>query len=157
MASSRATVTIEVTGANKLRRALKVLGERDAPYLREALTDAGELLASETRRRAPGGIARTVDFTRVTGKGATQRATVVVRHPGAKAMEFGRSTYYRGFTGRRMKLTGTPFRSRGQRARPYAGVIKGDQAIGAVAARAREAIETAIEREWERIAVRGSD
>jgi len=146
-------IGIEVKGAKAIGRALKVLGETDAPFLKKALEESGELLEGATRSRAPGSMAQKVAFTRVTGKGATMRATVVVRHGGAKSMEFGRLYYYRGYTGRSMKATGQRFRSsKGQKAKPFVGVMKGDQAMGAVKPQVKAKIEAAITKEWERIA-----
>lgn len=146
-------IGIEVSGAKALGRALRLLGETDPPFLREALDEAGHLLEGATRSRAPGGMARTVDFVGVKGKGATLKATVVVRHAGAKSMEFGRLYYYRGFTGRSQKATGQRFRSgKGQKARPFVGIMDSGHAMGAVKDDARRLIETAFEKEWDRIA-----
>jgi len=153
MAGGAVKIGIEVTGAKAISRALKVLGETDAPFLREAMEDSGRLLEGATRSRAPGSMAQKTDFTKVSGKGATLRATVVVRHAGAKSMEFGRLNYYRGFTDRRMKATGQRFKSsKGQKAKPFVGIIKGGQALAAVEPQVRQKIEAAIEKEWDRIA-----
>lgn len=153
MATRTATVGIEVTGAKAITRALKVLGETDAPFLKDALEESGHLLERATESRAPGGMAQKVAFVGVKGRGATLKATVVVRHAGGKSMEFGRLYFYRGYRGRAMKATGQRFRSsKGQKAKPFVGITRQDQAIGAVAPEVRQKIETAFEREWERIA-----
>lgn len=153
MAGGAVKIGIEVKGAKTLGRALKVLGETDAPFLREALTEAGQLLEAATRGRAPGSMAQKVDFVGVKGKGATLKATVVVRHAGAKSMEFGRVNYYRGFTDRRMKVTGQRFKSsRGQKPKPFVGIIAGGQALGQVEPKAKELIIGAFAKEWQRIA-----
>ena len=147
---------IQVEGATALKRALRVLSETDAPFLREALTESGQLLRGAAARRAPGGIANKVDFVGVKGSGGTLRALIQIKHPGGMAMEFGRSLYYRGFTKRRMKATGRRFRaSPGQKARPYLGITKGDAAIGEVGERIKRLILQAIQDEWERIGREG--
>lgn len=153
MAGGAVKIGIEVKGAKAIGRAFKLLGETDPPFLREALTEGGQLLEGATRSRAPGGMAQKVDFVGVKGKGAQLKATVVVRHGGAKSMEFGRLYYYRGFRGRAMKSTGQRFRSgRGQKAKPFVGIITGGQALGQVEAKVKDLITTAFEKEWERIA-----
>lgn len=149
-----ASIKIEVTKDTlRLQKALRVLAEPEAPYLRNGLDRAGRLLERATESRAKGGIAATVAFAGVKGKSYGLRATVVVKHPGAKAREFGRQTYYRGFTGRRMKATGTAFKAGrgGQKAKPFVGIVKGDQAIGAVQPQVREILADAIAAEWGRI------
>lgn len=156
--SQTASWGIEIDGVTNLKRALRVLAEPDAPFLRSALEESGQLLRAAAARRAPGRIAAAVRFTGVKGKGAGLRATIDVRHPGARSMEFGREMYYRGFTGRQQKATGRKFRvgpGRGQPARPYLGVIKGNAAIAEVEDRVRQLLAEAFEREWERIAVGG--
>ena len=153
MAGGAVKIGLEVKGAKALQRAFKLLGETDAPFLKKALEESGELLEGATRSRAPGSMAQKVAFTRVSGKGATLRATVVVRHAGAKSMEFGRLYYYRDFQGRAMKATGQRFRSgKGQKAKPFVGVISGGQAMAAVEPQVRAKIQAAYEKEWERIA-----
>src|SRR3990167_808178 len=97
---------IEVRGATSLHKALQILGETDAPFLREALETSGQLLRAEAAQRAPAGIAQTVASVGVKGKGAQLRALIRVKHPGGKSMEFGRQYYYRGYRGRQMKKIG---------------------------------------------------
>lgn len=159
MASQTAKVSIQVTGAKALKRALKELGDTEAPFLRQAVDEGGHLLELAVRGMAPGAMAQTVRFVAVRGSGANVKALVRVTHPGAKAMEFGRHTYYKGFTRPLhkggMKATGTPFQSRGQKARPFVGVMKLDQAIGSVKDEIQTKIEQAFVKEWERIAVEG--
>lgn len=155
-----ASVKIEVSvDARRLERALRVLSDEDAPFLRVALEESGQELAGASRSRAPGGIAGAVQFAGVKGRSNRLRATVVVKHPAAKAMEFGRQTYYRGFTGRRMKATGSPFKAGrgGQKAQPYIGIVKGNAAIGAVGPGVRLRLERAIAQEWDRIASEGGE
>lgn len=142
---------IQVDGAANLQKALRVLAEPDAPYLRDALEDVGRSLAREAASRAPGGIGRAVQFVGVKGKANALRSMVQIKHPGSRSMEFGRQYYYRGYTGRRVK-SGQRFRSNpGQPARPYIGIVRGDAAMGAIEADAQRKIADAIEAEWERI------
>lgn len=136
-------VKIQVEGATQLQKKLRVMGEEDAPYLRVALEDSGRELAGEMARRAPGGIGAAVQFTGVKGKANGLRAVGVVKHPGARSMEFGRQYWRRN--GARVR------HSPGQRARPYLGVIKGDAAIGATKDSAQRRIGDAVVKEWERI------
>lgn len=148
-------IGIEVKGAKALTRALKTLGETEAPFLRQALDDSGTMLEQATRSRAPGGIASKVNFTGVKGKGGALRSVVVVKHGGAKAMEFGRRNYYRGFTNRKQKATGQKFTSKGQQAKPFMGVRAGNQAIGAVRDDITNRLNRAFEDEWTRITNEG--
>lgn len=147
----QATVSIQVTGATKLQKALRILAEPDAPFLRAAMTDAGQMLDNAASSRGKGGIGSAVQFAGVSGKSNGLRALIKVKHPGAKAMEFGRTKYYRGYTGRRQR-SGQQFRSRpGQKANPYIGIVKGDAAIAAVGPQIRRLFTEAIDREWDRI------
>lgn len=150
------TVGIEVSGAKALTKALKTLGQKNAPFLRLAFAVLGHQFATEVEHRAQGGIARTVAFAGVKGGGARVSAVVKVSHPGAASMEFGRTLYYEGYTDRHMKATGRKKRaSRGQRPQPYMGVIRGDQAIGVMTPRAKAFLERAIEAEWDLITAAG--
>ena len=145
-----------MTGATNLKRALKVLGETDAPFLRQALDDSGRILEHEAVARAPGGIARGVGFAGVKGVGGQLRAVVRIKHPGARSMEFGRVWYYHGYRGRAQK-SGQKFRaSPGQKARPYLGVKDGGQAIAASKSRVVALLNDAFEREWERLGSGGN-
>ena len=163
---------VEITGATQLKRAFKVLGEKDAPFLREALIEAGHILEREAESRAPGGIARGVSFAGVKGVGGTLRAVVSIKHPGARSMEFGRIWYYRqagnGVSGMgnnrpgskrgkgSVKAKAVKVRvSPGQKARPYLGVKDGNAAIAASKSRVVALLNDAFEREWERIGGEG--
>lgn len=148
-------VSIEVTGAVQLQKALRILAEPDAPYLRQAMTQAGQTLDRAASSRGKGGIGSAVQFAGVQGKANGLRALIKVKHPGAKPMEFGRTKYYRGYTGRSQK-SGTSFRARpGQKPDPFIGIVKGDAAIGAVGPQIRTLFTTAIDREWNRIGAEG--
>lgn len=141
MASKTARVGIQVEGAKQLQKALRVLGEKDAPFLKEALETSGRMLSREAGSRAPGGIGRAVKFTAVRGKPSGLRAIVNVKHPGSRSMEFGRKWY--GRPRRRV--------ARGQQARPYMGIIRGDAAVGATNDEVKRLISDAFDKEWERI------
>ncbi len=151
-----AAISIETTGLKELKKAMKAIGDKQSPYLRPVLEDLGGDLASATADRATGGIASASKFVKVRGKGAAISALIHVNHPGAKSAEFGRKFYYRGFTGRDQKATGQRFKpAGGQKAKPFAGIIKGDQAIGSVRNDARQRIGKAIEQEFRRVALGG--
>lgn len=151
------TLRIEVEGVKELTRALKVLQDPDLPFLKPALERAGRLLAAEGARRA-GAIGGAVDFEGVKGTAlGTVRAVVRVKHPAGTSFEFGRTHYYRGYTGRnqrsgrKVKVTG------GMKPRPFLG-IKYEQQSGAIAA-SRGEIEDmlgdAFAAEWDRIGAGG--
>ncbi len=134
----------------RLNAALRILGEKDAPFLREALDDVGQRFAGEVRARAPGGIAAKAKYRGVKGSATGLAAKGVDDHPGARSMEFGRVWYYAGYKGRNVK-SGRKVRRTGQKARPFMGIIAGDKAYGAVQPYARERLLEAVNREWERL------
>ena len=153
MAKSGFQLRVELDGKSvtRLNRALKALGETDAPFIRAALDDIGPRFAGAIKSRAKGGIAAGVQTKGVKGSGGALRFAGVVKHPGSRSMEFGRQYYYRGYKGRAVK-SGQRFKvAGGQRPQPYVGVINGDHAIGAVKGYARERLTEAINQEWERI------
>lgn len=141
----------------KLKRALKTLGERDAPFLAEAMERAGQIVNEEVARRAPGSMAGKVTFGGVKGVGGNVRALGYVTHPGAKSMEFGRRFYYRGFAGnnrqsspRGSMKSGTRFESpRGQKARPFIGIVNGDAAMAAAKPKVVPLILAGISATWD--------
>lgn len=164
---------IEVHGTKELRKAFRVLGEKEAPFLRAALDEAGRILEGEAAQRAPGGISGGVGFAGVKGVGASVRAVVRVKHPGARSTEFGRVWYYRkagtGVAGignnrpgsKRAKgsIKGKSNKvrvGRGQAARPFLGIINGDQAIAASHDRVATLLTDAYVKEWERLLAGGS-
>lgn len=154
MARRAASWGVEVTGAKQLKKALKVLAETEAPFIKEALAAGARIVEGEGESRAPGGIARAVTFAGVRGVGGEIRALVEVKHRGATAMEFGRTTYYEGYKGRAQK-SGRKVKRSGQRARPFIGIKQGDAAIGASKERVRELLSDAFEQEWNRIGAEG--
>lgn len=149
---------IQIEGAGALKKALRVLGETEAPFLKAALDESGKLLEDAAARRAKGGIAGGVSFRGVRGKGGGLRAVVNIKHPGARSMEFGRFNYYRGFRGRDVKTTGHKFHvgpGKGQRPQPFLGIVKGDAAIAEVQQPVTEKLQKAFADEWERIGAEG--
>lgn len=151
MPSQVASVRLEVSGINRLRRAMRALGEKDAPFLRDAVDQISRRTEREVRQRAPGSMAGTVQFAGVRASGVRTYGLIRINHPGAKSMEFGRRQYYFGYKGRAMRSGTKRVVARGQRARPFVGVVNQDAAIGAVAPLARQLWEDAIEREWDRL------
>ncbi|MGI8423582.1 MAG: hypothetical protein ACR2NO_05645 [Chloroflexota bacterium] len=142
---------IEVQGLNRIKRAFKVLGETDAPFLREALGKGGQMLRVGVASRAPGSMAARTGFVGVQGTGTALRATIKVKHPGAARMEFGRKP--------KPYKKGRPrpgYRYRGQRARPFIGIKAGDATIGAVKPDITRMLTAAWQSEWQRLAS-GSD
>ena len=121
--------------------------------------DAAKILAVEIRARARGGIKAKVRGGYARHKGNLLLATASVSHPGGRPMEFGRTTYYRGFKGNNrpgsprakgsMKR-GRAFTTRGQRERVYIGIKRGDAAVGAAEPQIEELFSKAILAEWER-------
>lgn len=156
MAAGTAGVRIEIDdkSMSRLKRAFTVLGEKDAPFLRAALDAVGVRLTAAARTRARGGIGARVQYIGVRGQGASLRAMGRVQHPGSRSMEFGRQWYYTGYRGRRAS-TGRKVVRRGQRARPYLGVMGGG-ASADIAPFAREHILDAIGKEWDRIGAGGT-
>lgn len=139
----------EVTKFNK---ALKTLGETDAPFIKDAVEDSGQFFTNRVRGHAKGGIASAVAFVGTKGQGASVRAIGVAKHPAAAPMEFGRTNYYRGFKARQQKRTGQKFKaSPGQKAEPFVGIKTGDQATAETRPYARERILDGFAKEWDRI------
>jgi len=170
--SGTASIRIQVQGINRLNRALSVIGEDDAPYLREALEQVGRMLAGEIRARGRPSIVARIEQGPIRGSGAGIRLPMAVVHPAAATLEFGRQWWYRGKGDGRIgnnrpgsKRRKGVFRRYGERikyhpgmpARPYVGIVHGDQAIGAIQPETRRLIEEALEREWARIAAEGAD
>lgn len=144
---------MKIAGAANVQKAARLLGVDEMPYMKDALVWSGHALSDATRSRAPGGIGSSVEFKGITGKAHAQRATVSVKDPAGKPNEFGRTTYYEGFKGRKQKATGHKIRSSGQKARPFAGVKDGGHAIGAVRGPVEEHLIAAVAQEWERLGV----
>lgn len=149
--SNTAAVRIEITGQRALARAMKAVGDTDAPFLNHALLESADDAAGETRSRGPGSIGSAVSIVGLRGSGISKRAVVSVKHPGAASMEFGRTLYYAGYTGRKQKSGYKRKVSKGQQAKPFIGVVKGDAAMGASRDRIVMRIMHAFELEWERL------
>lgn len=148
-------IEIDEKSISQLRATLRALGDKGAPFLRAAMEDVGRLAAGAVKSRAPGAIGGKVDFARTTGTGASTSAKVVVSHPGARSMEFGRKFYPVGYTRRGGKNVGGAKTGHlpGQKAKPFIGILAGGHAVGAIEDEAREKIIDAINQEWERLSV----
>lgn len=159
------TPGIYLEGSKSLARAMRVLGDQDAPFLKDALVKSNNLLAAEIRSRATGGLANSVHIIGLKGEGSARglRAVVQVRHPGSRSVEFGRVKYYTDFTGGNnrpgskrkkgsIRRTGTLVTRRGQRPRTYVGIKHGSHAIGATAPEISKILSEAIDKEWARLA-----
>lgn len=140
--------TMEVTGFKAMKTRLKALDELDAPEIVSALGQASRLADREVGQRAPGSMAGRVTATPAKKLGATI-VKGVVKHPGAKAMEFGRTTYYTGYHGRDQKA-GSKVKRPGQRPRPFVGIKTGQQAMGALRAPITQVLLGGIVAVWER-------
>lgn len=145
---ARAGVSIEVTGITSMKKKLAALEEMDAPEITESLGRIARLADSEVSRRGPGSMGAKVSTTPAKKLGATI-VLGAVKHPGAKAMEFGRTTYYEGYTGRKVK-GGRKVKRTGQKARPFVGIKTGDQAMGALREPAARELMDGIEAVWNR-------
>jgi hypothetical protein len=97
MATGTVSWGVKLEGVSTLNKALRVLQEPEAPFLKEALTKSGKLLQHAAMSRAPGGIAQKVDFVGIRGSGGGIRALIKIDHPGGRSMEFGRIWYYRAW------------------------------------------------------------
>lgn len=145
---ARAGFSIEVTGVKAMTRKLKALEEMEAPEIQSALGTIAHLADREVTSRAPGSMAGRV--TTKPGKKLGGSITLgVVKHPGSKAMEFGRTTYYQGYHGRNQK-SGQKVKRKGQPARPYVGIKTGQQAMGALAGPVARELTEAVQKVWDR-------
>lgn len=155
--AKQATWGIQVENLPRFKKAIKLLGDGNAPFLRAALNDAGQVADTEVTHFAPGAIASTVVFAGIKGAGANSKAIVAVKHPGARPMEFGRTYYYRGWTGKPrgkgyIKGSGQRFKAaRGQQPRPFIGIKNQDHAVASMAPKVTKLLGDAITQEWERV------
>lgn len=168
-ASGAASIKFEVRGLTTLLRGLEVLGQEDAPFLREALGDIGERLAGEIRQRGRPSIVRRIEIGEPKvgklGKGPYVYGAVV--HPAAAVFEFGRQWWWRGRAPGRIGNNRPGFKRQrgafkrygyrvkywpGWRGEPFVGIRDGGHAIGAVRPWALERLSQAVRKEWERIA-----
>jgi hypothetical protein len=164
MAAGQAGVRIEVDkrSLQRLDKALRILGEDRATWIRDAWDDVGAHFAAAVRRRAPGSMRPTVEY-RGLGRSGTLggiKASGRVKHPGARSMEFGRGFYWTGYRvvgrGTRRRFEGgRRVRRTGQRARPFLGVMSDpgnpQHATGDVTPYARERLARAASEMWEHI------
>lgn len=151
--SGTSSIYMEVEGQADIQRALRVLAEPEAPFLSAALGESGVLLRDAARTRTHPSIAAKLDFVGVKGKAGALRALVQTKHPGSRSREFGRVWYWTAYHGHKPKTGGGHKEkvSKGQKAQPYMGIIKGDGAIGAVKEEVQQKLSTAFEKEWDRI------
>lgn len=145
---ARAGVSIELHGFTAMKKRLTALEELDAPEITASLERISRLADGEVGRRAPGSMAAKVSTKPAKKLGATI-TTGTVKHPGAKAMEFGRTTYYTGYTGRNQK-SGTKVQRSGQKPRPFVGIKAGDQAMSALREPIAGELTDGIQAVWNR-------
>lgn len=152
---------VELDGKSytNLMRALRVLGEEDAPHIRKALQLAGRRFTSEIGSRAPRAFRRFSERG-VIGHPGGLKFSSSIAHPASRRMEFGRNPRPYGVTwkqaNRRRGQGGKGgYVLRGQSPRPYVGIKSGGQAIGATAPYAKEVLTQAINDEWARIGGEG--
>jgi hypothetical protein len=151
------SLKMDVEGMPELKRALKEIGEKDAPFLAEAMETVGHDLEANVAGRAPGSMGGKTQFVGVKGAGASQRAVVSVRHPGAAVREFGRGQMT--ISARRKKALSWPgarhpvrrAHQAGRPPRPFIGIKAGNLAVGATMDEAPSIIGRAVEREWARL------
>ena len=153
-------VEIEGKSYGRLMKALQVLGEEDTPFLRAALWRSGNRYKSEIMARAPSFVRRTVDRG-VQRFGSGLKFSAGVDHPAARRFEFGRNPrpygVSRGVFFRSAGTRGTRagYVYKGQRPRPYVGVISGAHATGAARPYAEDQLRQAVSDEWDRIGREG--
>jgi hypothetical protein len=153
----RVTVQIPAEQYRRLTTLLRVLGETDAPYLRQALSEAAQLMAEEVERRAPSVVRPTIRA--VEARTATAGARVDVGHPATKVLEFGKRKVRTLRPRARKALYGPGMRHPVRRVRwgpirprPFIGIVDRGHAIGAAQPRIQEMLARAIEVEFERMA-----
>lgn len=146
---ARAAFAIETEGFTAMRRRFAAMEELDAPEIRVRLDRIAALAHAEVSSAAPSSMAGKV-ITKPAKKLGGSITVGEVRHPGAKTMEFGRTNYYRGYTGRNQK-SGTKFKSSpGQKPRPFVGIKKGDHAMGRLVEPVRNELIAGIVDVWNR-------
>ena len=157
--AGKSSAGVEVLGLKELRSAFKLIesvqGEVAGEF-EQGMWEATQYVAGEVRKRAPGSMSARVKAYRLSGKGVRARGRVEVEHPGSRPMEFGRKFYYVGYTGRNVRSGIKVLHSPGQIARPFVGIIKGDQALGASKEPAASRIAKGIERAFEKLSAAGA-
>lgn len=133
---------IDQGSLKSLQKALKTLGDTDAPFMREAISDSGAHFAGAVRVRAPGSMGGEVKSSGISGSGTGYRFKGSVTHPGARRMEFGR--HARPYKGNSPK---PGYAYTGQKARPFLGV-KGGGATDAVRPYVVQRIQQGIAATW---------
>lgn len=156
------SVNVSIEGLKEIRAAYRIMESADAPYLRKGIEKGTDILARSIQAGVPFPSFKVVNRG-VKGKGLALRGVIDIAHKGARSMEFGRTWYYRGFTGRAQKATGFKFKvsSGGQQARPFLGIISGGGAVDKVRGQVEDAVQKAMIEEWEdltrRMGVAASD
>ena len=157
--AQRASFNLQVNGVKEIRRALNdVSAARSGPAAdayEKGIRAGAERVAWEIAVRAPGSMGGKTKFDRMLGRGVYARGVVAVNHPGARSMEFGRKYYWVGYTGRQPRTGRKVLHHPGQVARPFVGVIKGDQALGSAGPYVARQIGIGIERAWIALAFGG--
>lgn len=145
---------VRVDGLQALKKAMKAIGDTNAPFLTRAMEQAGPLVAAEVPKDAPRHLRGAVAFVGVRGIGGNVRALIEVSAPDANRQEFGRAPkpYLHSGTarGRRRtyKLKRAGYVYKGSKARPYVGVKNKDHALGRALPIVGPIIERAILAEW---------
>lgn len=140
---------IQITGLKAAQAGLQAMNVQSVPIIDEALTDIGNVLAIGMDAVKPHASFK-VGKPRILGKPHARRVSVAIAHPGARSAEFGRTWYWRGYTGRNMKA-GYKFQpgSGGQKARPYLGVISGASVAQSIRPYAEKRLVDAYIRQFE--------
>lgn len=140
---------IQITGLKAAQDGLRAMNVQSVPIIDDALTDIGNVLAIGMDAVKPHASFK-VGKPKLAGKPHARRVTVPLSHPGARSMEFGRTWYWRGYTGRNAKA-GYKFQpaSGGQKARPYLGVIAGASVAQSIRPYAETRLVDAYIRQFE--------
>jgi len=151
---------IQIEGLKAVQNGLRALGATDVPFVREGLEDIGEKLVPVLGAAMPYQSFK-VGRPKVLGKAPALRLSVPVNHPAARTTEFGRRLYWYGFKkpgriGKRGSPKGYSMRGgikrdvspRGQMARPYLGIVKGDSVVERIRPYAMARLVKAYTDEW---------
>ena len=152
-----ASARIVIQGGGGIRRSLlKQLDMLNQPQFKAGAALALEVFREEVAARAPGSMADKVIVDRVGSlqnffnwekedRRRTQATTVgyvAVNHSGAASLEFGRHWW------KRWKQSGWRYHAPGIVARPFVGIVGGDEAIGATAPLVAELFAQVSESMW---------
>lgn len=147
---------VEILGVKEMGKALKAVGDTEAPFVTEALEWAGPHMVASAKTFAPNSsIANAISFIGVKGKGIRQRAVVRAKHPAGASFEFGRLWYYTGYSGRDARGGIRVRRYPGFAKKPYLGIVKRDKALGEVSEEITDRLMDAMVKEWRRLGFKG--